>query len=372
MVDDEPAMRELVGSMLSSGGHEVATADSVAQARILLAGGDFDAIVCDVSMPGESGVALLNELADNLQLAKMLISGNDDPLFADRALAMGAYAYLVKPFTRSQLLIHVVNSLRRRELEQAAAAQRTELEQAVKERTSLLEHSYEEAVQRLSAAAETRDVETGRHITRMSSYCELLALRLGMGEKKAAELRIASPLHDIGKLGIPDAVLLKPGRLTEAEYATMKRHTEIGHEMLAGSSSPLLQMGALLALTHHERFDGSGYPYGLSGDTIPVEGRVAAVADVFDALTSRRVYREALTFEDAFEHIVRERGREFDPLVVDALVGSRAEIAEIHRTHQETLDGALWQRAQNVVPRPATTAFRRSVPQRGQGIPALP
>jgi len=185
-----------------------------------------------------------------------------------------------------------------------------------------LQVSREEMIRRLAWAVEFRDVETGRHTERMGRYCSTLARRIGLDEEQCELIRIASGLHDIGKIGIPDSVLLKPGQLTAEERAIVERHAEIGHSILAGSASPLLELAATIALTHHERIDGTGYPRGLAGDDIPLEGRIAAVADVFDALTSRRPYREAYEAGDALELMARGRGTQFDPYVFDLFLDS--------------------------------------------------
>jgi HD-GYP domain-containing protein (c-di-GMP phosphodiesterase class II) len=183
-----------------------------------------------------------------------------------------------------------------------------------------LRRSHEEMVRRLAAAAESRDASTGRHVERMSETCELIARQLDLEEPFCESIRAAGALHDIGKIGVPDAVLLKPGPLTDAERALMEQHAVIGHRILAGSGSELLDLAASIALTHHERFDGTGYPHGRAGDAIPIEGRIAAVADVFDALTSDRVYRHAFPLETAFEILRQGRGTQFDPVVLDAFL----------------------------------------------------
>lgn len=225
------------------------------------------------------------------------------------------------------------------ELRAARAAERERgerLERAVAERTELLRRansdlaasaaelrrSREETVRRLSLAVEVRNEETGAHIDRTSLICGLLGERLGLPADRCELLRIASPLHDVGKIAIPDAIISKPGPLTSRERAIMETHAERGHEMLRGSGEPMLELAALLAWTHHERIDGTGYPRRLRGEAIPVEGRIMAVADVFDALTNDRVYRPAMPLERALEIIREGRGGHFDPAVVDALIDS--------------------------------------------------
>jgi diguanylate cyclase (GGDEF)-like protein len=189
--------------------------------------------------------------------------------------------------------------------------------------------SQAETIRRLAFAAEFRNAETGRHTERMSRYCELLARKLGVDDERCELIRLASGLHDVGNIAIPDRILLKPGTLSASERRVMERHAEIGHRLLAGSPSELLELAAVIALTHHERFDGTGYPRGLAGEAIPLEGRVAAVADVFDAITSNRVYRPALSFDEAVEELRAGRGEHFDPLVLDLFVDSLDDVRAI-------------------------------------------
>jgi HD-GYP domain-containing protein (c-di-GMP phosphodiesterase class II) len=189
--------------------------------------------------------------------------------------------------------------------------------------------SRQETIHRLSRAAEFRDEETGQHTRRMGEFCFVLARGLGLGDERADLIRLASPLHDVGKIAIPDRILLKPGPLTPAERAIMQEHTETGFELLTGSGQRLLDIAAVIALTRHERFDGTGYPHGLRGDAIALEGRIAAVADVFDALTSPRPYRVAGGVDDAVEAIRNGAGNQFDPRVVEAFLASLDEIREI-------------------------------------------
>jgi PAS domain S-box-containing protein len=187
-----------------------------------------------------------------------------------------------------------------------------------------LETSYRETISRLARAVEFRDSDTGDHVERMSSYCELVAAELGLSPERCELIATASILHDAGKIAIPDDVLLKPGPLTAEERAVMQRHAVIGHNLLSGSTSPMLQIAATIALTHHERYDGTGYPQGLMGEQIPIEGRIAAIADAYDALTSDRVYRAALPAAEAIARLSEDRGRHFDPVIFDAFIAALA------------------------------------------------
>ena len=239
----------------------------------------------------------------------------------------------MKPFTTNQVLFGVKNALSRRKLEIENNAQRETLEEIVRARTMALERSAkrlklsrEETVRRLSRAVEYRDEETGGHTERMSAYSAMLAGKLGVDVES---IRIASPMHDVGKVALPDHILLRPGALTPDERREMERHTLIGFQILSGSGSALLELGATIALTHHEKWDGSGYPHQLVGNAIPLDGQVAAVADVFDALTSDRPYRQAFPIEQAVEILRGERGRHFDPRLVDLFIENVDELNEL-------------------------------------------
>lgn len=214
-----------------------------------------------------------------------------------------------------------------------ASAQLRDLVGELNRSRHAIRRSHEETIRRLAHAGEFHDEETGEHTKRMSEYCSVLARKLGLPQERAELIRIASPLHDVGKIAIPDRILLKPGPLTAGEIAVMQEHTEVGFEMLTGSGEQTLDIAAQIALTHHERYDGSGYPRRLVGEEIPIAGRVAAVADVFDALTSRRPYRPAMTVEQAVGAIEAGSGSQFDPAVVEAFLGSLGEILEIRREY---------------------------------------
>ncbi len=221
--------------------------------------------------------------------------------------------------------------------------QEERLEKLVRQRTRKLEEARrelaaagEETVIRLAKAAEFRDNETAQHTVRMSEYCGVLARGYGMDEERSELVRLASQLHDVGKLGIPDAILLKPGRLTEEEFAIMKEHAAFGYRILADSRAPVLRIGAVIARGHHEKFDGSGYPDGLAGEDIPVEARIAAVADVFDALTSKRVYKEAMPTDQALAILNRERDRHFDGRLVTVFMDHLDTILAIKEQYRDT------------------------------------
>jgi putative two-component system response regulator len=347
IVDDEDQIRTLLARLLGAHGYECDTAESAAEARRMLKESSYGLVLSDVNMPGESGLDFTREvLAQYEDIAVVMVTGMDDRRYAEVATEDGAYGYILKPFKPNELIINVGNALRRRALEIENRGHRERLEQTVLERTSALRTTIqqlessdaelrrlrEETIRRLSWAAEFRNQETGEHIIRMSLYCSLLARLVGVDKEHAEMIRIASPMHDVGKIGIPDRILLKPGRLTEDERHVMEGHAEMGHRILAGSQVELLDLAAVMALTHHERIDGTGYPSGLAGDSIPLEGRITAIADVFDALTSDRVYRQAFQPDEARAMMLDARGRQFDAELLDLFFGSYDDVLEIRRS----------------------------------------
>lgn len=328
IVDDEELVRELLRRILAQGGYKhVMTASSIAEARRLMETETVDLILTDMQMPGGSGLELLTYVHETWpHVATLMITGVDDKALAEKALALGAYGYLIKPFRHNEVLIGVSNAFRRRTLELENQYHRENLEEKVKDRTidlwkavNQLEQaekatraSRTETIERLAIAAEFHDEETGRHVVRMSRYCEVLARAACPDDELCDSIREAGSLHDVGKIGIPDHVLLKPKALSPDERALMQKHAAIGHCILSGSESPLLKLAAEIALTHHEKVDGTGYPKGLVGEAIPLAGRIAAIADVFDALTSDRVYRRAYPLMEAIDIMKKETGRHFD------------------------------------------------------------
>jgi len=330
VVDDDDQVARLASRILESGGYRVDRVGSAAAARAAIEETSYALLLCDMQMPGESGLELVRALQRvRTGIATIFVTGMDDRELANEAVALGAYGYMIKPFRSSELLINVANALRREDLEAESRFQRDRLEQAVRDRTRELEISQEETIGLLSGAAETRDSDTGYHIRRMGAYCGLLAQLAGLDARTCELIRLAAPLHDVGKIGVPDSVLLKPGALTVEERAEMDRHTLIGFELLRGSRSPLLELAATIALTHHERVDGTGKPYGLAGSEIPIEGRIAAVADVFDALTSNRVYRRAMPVGDAVTALRKAAGTHLDESLVELLAENLPAFAAV-------------------------------------------
>lgn len=313
-IDDDSAVRAVMKRVLEDAGHRCDAAADAHEGRRLLALHPYDVVLCDIDLPGESGLDLLVDVTRIPEVAAVMVTGVDDPEVADRALALGAYGYLTKPFARNDLLINVAGAVRRHTHDEL---HETELRRA-----------YQETVTRLGRAMEFHDVETGAHVERVGEAAAAIALELGLSAATSQRLRLASPLHDIGKIAISETILRKPGELSPIERRSMERHTDVGHELLGGSGNALLELAATVAWTHHERWDGSGYPRRLAGADIPLEGRIVSVADVFDALTSDRPYRRAWSYDDALAYVCLQRGRRFDPAVVDAFVRSQARSLE--------------------------------------------
>ena len=316
--------------------YDVALAADTTEAHGKLIGGLVDLLVCDIHLPRESGMDLIERLlarADD-DLAVVMVTGEDSPELAERAFELGAYGYLVKPYRRGDLLITVSNALRRRQLEQQARSYQRELEQDVVMKSLETERMRQlllpfrgipralAARNRSQAQPGGRDARPGdgHHLSRMGGYREELSRRLELSAEVCDSIGMAAQMHDIGKIAVPDHILLKTGPLTDEERGQMQIHTEIGKQILQGSESPLLQLAESIAWTHHEKIDGSGYPRGLRGDEIPIEGRVAAVADVFDAVTRDRPYREAMGLAEAMALMAEGRESHFDAVVLDAFM----------------------------------------------------
>ncbi|HLY48388.1 MAG TPA: HD domain-containing phosphohydrolase [Solirubrobacteraceae bacterium] len=323
VVDDQPLNVRLLEALLSKWGFESVTGlTDPSRVAELVRAEPPDLVMLDLHMPGLSGLdvmRLLEPVSDPSTPVPILVLTADSTVETKRqALAAGASDFLTKPFDSEEVRLRVSNLLRTRRLETQLKRHGDELEERVHERTKALEQAKLEIAERLAMAAEYRDDETHQHAQRIGHTAALLGARLGLSATAIADLRRAAPLHDIGKIAIPDTILLKPGRLTAEEFEIIKTHTVVGARILSGSSSRLLQIASEVALSHHEKWDGTGYPRGLSGDEIPVTGRIVALADVFDALTHRRPYKEAWATETAAEEIRRSAGTHFDPDVVAA------------------------------------------------------
>ena len=350
IVDDDEALRRWEERVVRDQGYSCDGACDANTMRDHLQQDSYQLALLDINMPGESGMELLSYIRrSHPDVAVLMVTGEDSTKLAMTAIEYGAYGYLVKPVGSGELLINVANALHRRRLELKNRHLVEHLQVTADERSHKLEEALEdlelsetkvwvaqaETIFRLARLVEFRDTETGHHLQRMSFYCEILARKTGFSEQSCQLVRLASQLHDVGKVAIPDSILLKQGKLTPDEFEVIKGHAETGFQMLSGSASEIVQMGAQIALTHHERWDGSGYPRGLAGDDIPMEGRIAAIADVFDALTSDRVYRAALPVKSAIEMMQGERGRHFDPELLDAFCLVLPEIEAIRQAYAD-------------------------------------
>jgi putative two-component system response regulator len=318
IVDDEQGNVDVLTRMLKAAGYRSVqgTTDST-QTVPLLHQFKPDLILLDLTMPVLDGFAVLEQLAPfipkDMYLPILILTGDIRFEARQRALSSGAKDFLLKPFDITEVLLRIKNLLETRYLYLLLQEQNQNLEVRVAARTRELEEARVEVLQRLSDAAEYRDDDTGQHTKRVASIAVAIGRSMGLDHHTLELLRWSSPLHDVGKIGIPDSVLLKPGRLTDAEMEVMKSHTTIGARILMGGQSPLVQMAEAIALNHHERWDGKGYPRSLAGDEIPIEARLVAVADVFDALTHARPYRAAWTVEATRAEIERGLGTHFDP-----------------------------------------------------------
>ena len=318
VTDDDVNICSILRRCLDMEGYIVSTVHSGEEAMEALSKAHYDLLVSDIMMPGISGLELLDKVKIAYpDMAILMITGVDDRNTALEALKKGAFGYIIKPFDLNELLIQVVNVLERRRLSMESLEYEKRLEEEVSERTSDLRRREEEIALRLVSAAEYRDNDTGEHIRRLGLFAAELARAIGWPAFNVDDIRVAATMHDIGKIGISDTILLKAGKLEPDEFEAIKTHTEIGAGILTGSNIPLLKMAKEIALYHHEKWDGSGYPNGLKGEDIPESARIVAVVDVYDAMAYDRVYRSAFAEEKVHGIMRNERGRHFDPRILD-------------------------------------------------------
>lgn len=349
VVDDEPAVRHLLARTMEAIDCPVETFSTSDEALQRVEAGGCAVALVDLWMPGHGGEWLLERCLEvDEDLAVVMVTGNADVRTAIDCLTKGAFHYIVKPIQPGELQQVVQRALESRRLRLENKAYRMELMRLVDERTKqlrttlkdlqatkdALENAYRESLYRLATAAEYRDEETGSHIQRIGAISRIIAERMGCEPHYVELIALASPMHDLGKIGIRDAVLLKPGPLSPKEQEEMRLHATVGARILSGSESPLMRLAEEIAATHHERYDGSGYPLGLAGEEIPIAGRIVALADVFDALISRRVYRPAFGIEEALAIMEAQRSG-FDPRVWDAFQAGLPDILEVIREHKD-------------------------------------
>jgi putative two-component system response regulator len=323
LVDDEQSNVDILRRVLERAGIvRIESTTDPREAAALYVKHRPDLILLDLHMPGKDGLAVmdeLNEIAEASYLPILMLTGDMTPEARQEALSRGAKDFVNKPFHSDEVLLRIRTLLETRFLYFQVQSQNQILEAKVRERTRDLEAAQVEIIERLARAAEFRDDNTGQHTERVGQMAALLARQLGLPDQKVQLIRRAAPLHDVGKIGIPDAVLLKLGKLTLDEFELVKTHTTIGARILSGSRFEVLRLAEEIAFSHHERWDGDGY-VGISREQIPLAGRIVAVADVFDALTQKRPYKAAWPVTEAIAEIERQRGRQFDPEIVDAFV----------------------------------------------------
>jgi putative two-component system response regulator len=332
VVDDIPTNIRILERKLLKENYTIISANSGKAALEMVEKNEPDLILLDVMMPHMSGFEVCKILKSNPKTKSIpiiFLTARVESEAIVTGLNAGAVDYVAKPFNHAELLSRIKTHTELKRLQD-------NLEQAVEDRTKKLNNAlnelhmaHNETIQRLARAADYRDNETGMHILRMGHYSRILGKALGMSDEESVALQNASVVHDIGKIGIPDHILLKPGRLDKEEFDIMKTHSAIGAELLSGIDSDLCRLAEIIALTHHEKWNGKGYPKGLSGTDIPVEGRIAAVADVFDALTSERPYKSAWSVEDAINLLIEEKGQHFDAEIVDLFLENIPEILKI-------------------------------------------
>ncbi len=347
IIDDDPADVELLERLLSASGHwRVLSTSDPHQTATLYRDSSPDLVMLDLHMPVLDAFGVIDELArlvpeEDLAPILVLTSDGDQPS-KQRALAAGARDFLSKPFDQAEVVARVTSLLDARALDlqlrrtRGSGSNGGASPETLRNEVALLQNAHkdlrlaqEETVHCLALAAELRDDETSRHLERMSRYCWVIGAALGLGDERCETIRVASKMHDIGKICVPDSIRLKPGRLTADEFKTMKTHAQIGYEILAGSTSELTTIAATIAWTHHEKVDGSGYPRRLVGDQIPLEGQIAAVADVFDALTTDRIYRKGFTLPEALNVMREGRRAHFDGKILDVFFDRIDEIVAV-------------------------------------------
>ncbi len=332
IVDDVPANIKLLTERLKSE-YEICFATNGPDAlEIINSDNPPDLVLLDIMMPDMDGYEVCARIKENRctqNIPVVFITAQAEGHYETKGFEIGAVDYIIKPFNHEIVRTRVRTHISLKNAREALENKKNTLKEKVKERTRELEETQIEIVERLGLAAEFRDEETGNHVKRMSEYCRLLGRASGYMPEECDVLALSSTLHDVGKIGIPDNILLKPDKLTKDEWEIMKSHTTIGAQLLAGSKSKFLSLAESIALTHHEKWDGTGYPHGVKGEKISREGRITCICDVFDALISRRPYKEAWPIEKAIDEISNNAGTHFDPELVRLFLELEPELRMI-------------------------------------------
>lgn len=352
IVDDDQLGQMRLSQVLKRNGYDTISASDGKGALGKISAAAPDLILLDINLPGIDGFEVTGRIKNNPETSNIpviLITGLNTVDNHVKALDMGADDFISKTAAHAEIIARVRAHLKIKLLNDQIKAYQQNLETQVALRTNQLNHALEQlkdasldTIFKLTAATGYRDNETGAHIKRMSDYSALIALKIGLKSKTAETIRFAAPMHDIGKIGIPDKILLKPGKLDAEEWQVMKTHTIIGADILKGSKIGYVRMAETIALTHHEKWDGSGYPCGLKGRQIPLAGRIVALADVFDALTSKRPYKDPFSIEKSNRIIFQERGKHFDPDIVDAFFSVQDTILKAKEMYQDDHESHLF------------------------------
>ena len=345
VVDDQPQNIELIEAHLATQGYDIVSAANGQEALEKLFKNEIDLILLDVMMPGMDGFEVTRMVRQDDKhrlLPIVLVTALHETQDRIKGIEAGCDDFISKPFDKMELLARVRSLLKVKAYNDLLSNYQKELELEVAKKTEELKQAFErikaaslDTIYRLSMASEYKDEDTGAHIKRMSRYSAAVARRLGLDENTIEIILYAAPMHDVGKIGIPDQILMKPGKLNQKEWKIMKQHTVIGAKILEGSDAEFIRLGETIAQTHHEKWDGSGYPNNLNGTEIPIAGRVTAIADVFDALTSKRPYKKPFSVEKSLVIISEGKGSHFDPDVVDAFFAIQDEILTIKNEYGE-------------------------------------
>jgi two-component system response regulator RpfG len=340
ILDDQATSRTILSQVVSGIGPGIKVQEETMPSAALAwaAAHPADLVLADYLMPGMNGVEFisrLRQLPGYEYVPVIMITIKQDTQTRYAALDAGVTDFLTKPVDMHECKARCRNLLTLRQQQLILEDKSRLLEVMVSEATAEIRSREKETLMRLARAGEYRDTDTAKHLLRMSRYSGVLAEAIGLSEEDAELIELAAPLHDLGKIGIPDSILRKSGALTDAEIEVMRQHPKIGHDILQDSPSKYLRLGGEIALAHHERYDGSGYPLGIAGEAIPLSARIVAIADVFDALTSVRPYKAAWSIEEAMQYLSKESGQHFDPVLVTAMLELEPMLAKIHAQHSD-------------------------------------